>query len=141
MITPNRQGGSHRRDTQKLDGLVEIDGIPVDDGGSDEAEPGGPETLVLEGAIADLAQPVEEYGAAQGIAGLALVEPSMAALTQGWVGQPLQSEQSRSIRPKARSARDRAFPPPAAASFRKMTEGRTVLALMGNPPVFNGACS
>ncbi len=60
---------------QVLDGLVEIDGIPVDDGGGDETEPGGPEALIFEGAVADFTLAMEEYGAAQGIAGLALIGP------------------------------------------------------------------
>ena len=79
--------------SQVLDGLVEIDGIPVDDGGGDEAEPGGPEAVVFEGAIPDFALAMEEHGPPQGITGLALVEPGMAALTQSRIGQPLQGEQ------------------------------------------------
>lgn len=76
-------GNGRALSTQVLDGLVEIDGVPVDDGGGDEAEPGGPEALIFEGAVADFTLTMEEYGAAQGIAGLTLVEPGMAALTQG----------------------------------------------------------
>ena len=83
----------HALGTQVLDGLTEIDGVPVDNGGGDEAEPGGPEALVFEGAVPDFALAMEEHGTAQGIAGFSLVEPGMAALTQGWVGQPLQGEQ------------------------------------------------
>ena len=75
-------GNGRAQGTQVLDGLVEIDGVPVDDGGSDEAEPGGPEALVLEGAVADFALAMEEHGPAQGIAGLAFVQPGMAALAQ-----------------------------------------------------------
>ena len=36
---------------------------------------------------------MEEHGASQRVAGLALVEPSVAALTQHRIGQPLQGEQ------------------------------------------------
>jgi len=42
---------------------------------------GGAEALVLERAVAELALPVEEHGPAQRIAGLALVQPGVAALT------------------------------------------------------------
>ena len=86
--------------TQVLDGLVEIDGVPVNDDGGDEAEPGGAEALVLEGAVADFALAMEEHGPAQGIAGLALVKPGIAALAQSGVGQPLQGEQGSLDPPK-----------------------------------------
>ena len=52
----------------------------------------------------------------------------MAALTQIRIGQPLQVNRVRSIRPSARKARDRALPDPDAASLRKMTEGITLPA-------------
>ena len=54
--------------SQLPDGAVEIDGVPVHDRRGDEAEAGRAEALVLEGAIADLALPVEEHGAAEGAA-------------------------------------------------------------------------
>ena len=75
-------GNSDAPGTQVLDGTVEVDGIPVDDCSGDEAQAGCPETLVLEGPIADFALTVEEDRSAQGVACLALVEPGMAALTQ-----------------------------------------------------------
>jgi hypothetical protein len=46
----------------------------------DEAQTRGAETLIFEGTIADLALAMEENGAPQGITGLALVQPRMAAL-------------------------------------------------------------
>ena len=56
----------------------------------DQAGPAMPRAgLVLEGAVADLALPVEEHGAAQGIARLALVQAGVAALAQGGIRQPL----------------------------------------------------
>src|SRR5450755_3853874 len=76
-----------------LDGPVEIDGVPVDDGGGEQAEARCAETLVLEGTVADFPLAVEEDGPAQRVAGLALVEAGMAAFAQGRVGQPLQREQ------------------------------------------------
>ena len=53
-------GNNDAPGTQVLDGTVEVDGIPVDDRGGDEAQAGGPEALVLEGAVTDLALAVEE---------------------------------------------------------------------------------
>jgi hypothetical protein len=77
---------------QVLDGAIEVDGIPLDDRGGDEAQSGRWEALILEGSVTDLALAVEEDGSAQGVARLALVEPGMAALTQIGIGQPLQGE-------------------------------------------------
>ena len=44
-------------------GAVEIDGVPVHDRRRDQAEAGRAEALVFEGAVADLALPVEEHRA------------------------------------------------------------------------------
>jgi hypothetical protein len=65
----------------------------MDDRGGDEAQAGCPEALVLEGPVANFALAVEEDRTAQRVAGLALVEPGMAALAQVGIGQPLQGEQ------------------------------------------------
>jgi hypothetical protein len=46
---------------QPADGEIEVGGVPVDDGRGDEAEAGGAEALVLEGAVAELALAVEVY--------------------------------------------------------------------------------
>ena len=86
---------------QLPDGAVEIDGVPVHDRCGDQAEAGGAEGLVLERAVTDLALPMEEDGAAQGIARLALVQPGVAALAQGRIRQPLQGEQ-RALDPAER---------------------------------------
>jgi hypothetical protein len=51
-----------------------------------EAQARGAEALILEGAIPDFAQPVEEHRAAQRVACFALVQPGMAALAQRRVG-------------------------------------------------------
>src|SRR3982750_1532596 len=47
-----------------LDGTVEIDRVPVDDGCRQQAQPRSPEALVLERAVAELALAVEEHGPA-----------------------------------------------------------------------------
>ena len=78
---------------QLPDGAVEIDSVPVHDRRCDQAEAGGAEGLVLERAVTDLALPMEEDGAAQGTASLALIQPGMIALAQARIGQPLQSKQ------------------------------------------------
>ena len=43
-----------------LDGPVEVDGVPVDDGGGEQAQARRAETLVLEGAVTDFPLAVEE---------------------------------------------------------------------------------
>ena len=85
----------------------------------------------LEGAVANLALAVEEDGAAKRIAGLALVQASMAALAQRGVGQPLQREQ-RPLDPAegTQRASDSALPGPAADSLRRITDGTVVPASM-----------
>jgi hypothetical protein len=65
---------------QVLNGTIKVDGVPVDDRGGDEAQAGRTEALVLEGAVSDLALTMKEDRATERIAGLALVESSMAAL-------------------------------------------------------------
>ena len=84
-------GNSAALCTQMLDDTVEVDGVPVDDRGGDEAQTRGTKALVLEGAVSDLALTMEEDGTAQRVAGLAFVEPGMAALPEVRIGQPLQS--------------------------------------------------
>src|SRR5215831_7050690 len=106
-----------------LYGAVEVDGVPVHDGRCDETQARGTEALVLEGAIADLTLAMEENGAAERIASLAFVQAGMAPLAQAGIGQPLQRmfpckvNIVRSIGPRARKARDKALPGPAAASL------------------------
>ena len=67
---------------QVLNGTIEVDGVPVDDRGRDEAQAGRTEALVLEGAVSNFPLTVKEYRATQRVAGLALVETGMAALAQ-----------------------------------------------------------
>jgi hypothetical protein len=108
-----------------LDGAVEVDGVPVDDRGGDEAQAGCPEALILEGPITDFALAVEEDRTAQGVAGLTLFEAGMAALAQLGIGQPCRVNRVRSIRPSARKARDRVLPAPAALRAFAMDAQKT----------------
>ncbi len=79
--------------TQVLCGLVEINCVPVNDRGCDEAEPRSPKALILEGPVADFTLPMKDYGASKVVAGFSLVKTGMTALTKGRVRQPLQCEQ------------------------------------------------
>ena len=75
---------------QLPDGAVEINRVPMNNGGGDEAQTGCAETLVFEGAVSNFPLSMEEHRAPQRVACLALVETRMAALAQRRVGQPLQ---------------------------------------------------
>jgi len=67
---------------EPVDGTMEIDRVPVRNGRDDQVEPGSAVLLVLQGAIDDAALLVGEHGLGEDVAGFALVEPGMAALTQ-----------------------------------------------------------
>lgn len=79
--------------SQMIDGAAEIDGVPEDDSRGDEVEPGRPMPLVLEGAVAQLAEAVEEYGSRERIAGLSLIEVRAGATPKLWIVRPVEHEQ------------------------------------------------
>ena len=58
-------------------GVLKIFRVPKDDGCDQQIEAGGPKELVLEAAVAQLAEAVKEDGPRQRVAGLALVEAGM----------------------------------------------------------------
>ena len=61
---------------ERLDRALEVNGVPQNDSGNDEVESARAVSLVLEAAIADLAEAVEKDGALQGMFCFAFVEPS-----------------------------------------------------------------
>ena len=74
-------------------GNIEIFRIPEDDCCDQQVEPGGPEKLVLEAAIAHFAEPAEIDGASQRVARFALVEAKLGAAAESWVLDPIECEQ------------------------------------------------
>ena len=52
-----------------IDSALQVGGIPQNDGRDEQVQTTGAVALVLIGAVADFAQPVEEYGAAECILG------------------------------------------------------------------------
>ena len=56
------------------DGAVQITGIPQDDRGDEEVQAGGAMLLIFVGAVANFPEPMDEDGARQAVAGLALVK-------------------------------------------------------------------
>ena len=73
-------GDCRAKSTRVLDGTVQVDRVPMDDRGCDEAEARRSKALVFKGPIADFALAVEEHRAPERIAGLAFVEAGVAAL-------------------------------------------------------------
>jgi hypothetical protein len=71
---------------QLPNGTVEIDCVPVDNGGGDEAQARCAEALTFKGAVSNFPLSMEDHRASQRVAGLALVETGMAALAQRGIG-------------------------------------------------------
>ena len=67
---------------QVIDGALQVGRIPENDGRDEQVQTAGAMALVLIGAVADFAEPVEEYGTAERILLLALIEADLAAATQ-----------------------------------------------------------
>ena len=72
---------------------LQVNRIPQHDGGCHQVEAAGPVALLLEAAVADFTQAVEEHGAGQRVARLAFVQPGMHAAAQLDALQPVQDEQ------------------------------------------------
>ncbi len=66
---------------QGVRGPLQVDRVPEHDGRCDQVEAAGPVALLLEAAVADFAQAIEEHGAGQRVASLALVQPSSRSAT------------------------------------------------------------
>ena len=80
------------------DGALEIPRVPQDDRGDEQIEAGGAVLLVLVGAIADFAEPMNEDRPGQAVAGLALVEFLPGRAPQFGILDPVESEQ-RALQP------------------------------------------
>ena len=64
------------------DGVLEVDGVPEDDGGDREVEAGGTVALVFEGAVPDLAVSMEKQGAGERVSGLAFIESGVGTASE-----------------------------------------------------------
>ena len=80
------------------DGAFEIPCVPQDDRGDEKVEAGGAVLLVFVGAVADFAEPMNEDGAGQAVARLALVELAAGVAPQLRVFDPIEREQ-RALQP------------------------------------------
>ena len=71
----------------------QVNRVPQHDGCRNEIEAAGSVALLLEAAVADFAQAVEEHRPGERVARLALVQPSVHAATQLDALQPVPDEQ------------------------------------------------
>jgi len=74
-------------------GTLQVSRVPQDDGGHDQVKAGCPVLLVFVGAVADLAQAVDEHRASQAVARLALVQLLAGRAAQLGVFDLVQREQ------------------------------------------------
>ena len=75
------------------DGLVQADGIPVNDDGRQQIESSHPVVLALAGTVADFALASDAQGVFQGVMGLAFVQPDMGASAHVRVEHPIDDEE------------------------------------------------
>jgi hypothetical protein len=59
------------------DGSFQVNGVPEDDGSDDEVQPACPTALAFEPAIAQIALPIEENRAGQGVPRFAFIQANL----------------------------------------------------------------
>ena len=74
-------------------GAVQITGTPQDDRGDEEVQAGRAMLLIFVGAVANFPEPMDEDGARQAVAGLALVNLTARLPAQSRVFEPIKREQ------------------------------------------------
>ena len=74
-------------------GMAEMFGVPIDDDGGEQVQPGHPEVLSFAGAVADFALTADAQGVFQSMMRLALVETDLGAALHVGVEQPVDDEQ------------------------------------------------
>ena len=75
------------------DGLVQADGIPVNDDGRQQIESSHPVVLAFAGTVANFALASDAQGVFQGVMGLAFVQPDMGASAHARVEHPIDDEE------------------------------------------------
>ena len=83
--------------SQMVQGALQVDGVPQDDGGNQQIEAARPIALVFVGTVPDFPESVEEHGPSQRVLLLDLVEPDLAATAQFGVMQPVEREERAPI--------------------------------------------
>ena len=110
--------------TQSVCRPLQIDRVPQHDGRRHQVEAGSAVALLLETAVADFAQAVEEHGASQRVARLALVQPGMHAAAQFHALQPVQDEQRALDAPQLAQGDGQAVLARVAAKLPEHQRGR-----------------
>ena len=90
------QLGRHRPAamSERIERRLQIARVPQDDGSDQQVQPRCPIGLVLERAVAQLAQAVEEYRASKRIACFSLVQPGVGAPAQLAAAEPVEHEKA-----------------------------------------------
>ena len=83
---------------QGSDRTLQVAGVPQDDRGDEQVEAGRPMLLVLIGAVTDFAGAMDEHGARQAVAGVALVEFLAGRATQFGIVNPMRRHNLASLR-------------------------------------------
>jgi hypothetical protein len=73
---------------ERFHGVFDIDGVPEDNGGNNQVEAVGAVILVIDCPVPDLAEPVQEYGALESVAGLPDVQHGKISPPQRRVVEP-----------------------------------------------------
>ena len=71
-------------------GAFKVAGIPEDNRGDEEVQAGGAMLLIFVGAVANFPEPMDEDGARQAVAGLALVKLTARLPAQSGVFEPIK---------------------------------------------------
>lgn len=74
------------------DCVTEVFGVPVDDGGGQEVQPGHAEVLAFGCPVADFALAADAQGILEGVMGLTLVETDLCAALHVGIEQPVDDE-------------------------------------------------
>jgi len=110
--------------SQGVRNSFQINGIPEHDSRSEQIEAAGPVTLLLEAAVADLTQSVEEDSSGQRIAGFPLVQAGMDSSTLLDALQPVQDKQGALDSPQLTQRYRQAVLARIAAEFAQHQRGR-----------------
>jgi len=86
-----REFGKNR--TLRFSGPLQVNRVPLHDGGGHQVQSTGPIALLLETAIPDFTEAIEEHRPGQGVACLTFVQARMHTAAQLDTLQPVQDKQ------------------------------------------------
>jgi len=123
---------------QRMRRTLQVDRVPQHNGRRHQVKAAGPVALLLKAAVTDFAQPVEEHGTGERVAGFALVQPGMHAAAQLDALQPVQDEQRALDAPQLTQRHGQAVLARVTAEFAQHQRGRhrALLDRRGQPQDF-----